>query len=394
MLCHAPDTRAREQELVARALEALLRIDAAHGTTAADEAPVGDALETMLRRHIDEQLEYLRSCDGEGDVPPSELARLVADLQDAYLDLREMRVQRRIETHERAQASLERLRTAADPALLLERATREICWSGGFERGVLSRIDGSEWILAGAHFEEHDDWAADFVRFGSRARPTLTHTLPEAQIARRGAPAIVIDAMHHPHTHKPFVEHSKSKCYVCAPIISRSRVIGFFHADHHFSGRPVDEGDRDRLGAFTAGFSHVFERSVLLERLREQRLRFEELATSTAMVVSDLCAADIGVDDADGAPARIRTWTTAVATRDRDDTLHLTPREVEVLALMAAGATNAGIARELFIAEGTVKSHVQRILRKLDATNRAEAVARYLRLRARQDEQRPAIAGR
>jgi LuxR family transcriptional regulator, regulator of acetate metabolism len=291
-------------------------------------------------------------------------------------------VQRRIEAHDRAQESLERLRTAADPALLLERATREICWSCGFERGVLSRIEGSEWILTGAHFEQHDDWAADFVRFGSRARPTLTHTLPEAQMARRGAPAIVIDAMHHPHTHKPFVEHSKAQCYVGAPIMSRNRVIGFFHADHHFSGRPVDEDDRDRLWAFTGGFEHVFERSVLLERLREQRVRFEGLATSTATVVSDLCAAEIGVEHPGGAPTRIRTWTSSIAASDRDDALHLTPREVEVLALMAAGATNAGIARELFISEGTVKSHVQRILRKLDASNRAEAVSRYLRLRA------------
>jgi DNA-binding NarL/FixJ family response regulator len=46
---------------------------------------------------------------------------------------------------------------------------------------------------------------------------------------------------------------------------------------------------------------------------------------------------------------------------------------------MAAGATNALIARELFISEGTVKSHVKRILRKLNASNRAEAVSRYLR---------------
>ena len=394
MICHAPDSADREDELVGRAVEALARIHAAHDTTPADDGSGGDAFEGLLRRTIDEQLDHLRSCDGEGDVAPGELARLVADLQDAYLALRERRVLRRIEAHERAQESLERLRTAADPSLLLERATREICWSCGFERGVLSRIDGSQWILTGAHFEQHDDWAADFVRFGSSARPTLTHTLPEAQLARRGAPGIVIDAMRHPHTHKPFVEHSRAKCYVCTPIVSRGRVIGFFHADHHFSGRPVDEGDRDRLWAFTAGFAHVLERSVLLERLREQRVRFEDLAASTATVVSDLCDAEIGVEHRDGAPARIRTWAAAAATSDRNDGLHLTPREIEVLALMAAGATNAGIARELFISEGTVKSHVQRILRKLDASNRAEAVARYLRISADRRDARAAAADR
>jgi DNA-binding NarL/FixJ family response regulator len=47
---------------------------------------------------------------------------------------------------------------------------------------------------------------------------------------------------------------------------------------------------------------------------------------------------------------------------------------------MATGETNAGIAARLIISEGTVKSHVKHILRKLGAANRAEAVCRYLRM--------------
>jgi DNA-binding NarL/FixJ family response regulator len=58
----------------------------------------------------------------------------------------------------------------------------------------------------------------------------------------------------------------------------------------------------------------------------------------------------------------------------------LTAREREVLELMASGATNSQIARELVVSEGTVKSHVKRILRKLRVDNRAGAVARYLHL--------------
>lgn len=54
----------------------------------------------------------------------------------------------------------------------------------------------------------------------------------------------------------------------------------------------------------------------------------------------------------------------------------LTPREVEVLRLMAAGTTNRAIGQALYIGDETVKSHVTRILRKLDATTRTEAVAR------------------
>ena len=47
---------------------------------------------------------------------------------------------------------------------------------------------------------------------------------------------------------------------------------------------------------------------------------------------------------------------------------------------MATGETNAGIARQLVISQGTVKSHVKNVLRKLHATNRAQAVSRYFRL--------------
>jgi DNA-binding NarL/FixJ family response regulator len=57
----------------------------------------------------------------------------------------------------------------------------------------------------------------------------------------------------------------------------------------------------------------------------------------------------------------------------------LTRRELEVLGLMADGCTNAVIAKRLMIADGTAKKHVVRVLRKLGATNRAEAVGHWYR---------------
>ena len=54
-------------------------------------------------------------------------------------------------------------------------------------------------------------------------------------------------------------------------------------------------------------------------------------------------------------------------------------RELQVLALIAEGATNAEIAERLVIAKATVESHVKSILRKLEVRNRTEAAARYLR---------------
>jgi DNA-binding NarL/FixJ family response regulator len=53
------------------------------------------------------------------------------------------------------------------------------------------------------------------------------------------------------------------------------------------------------------------------------------------------------------------------AHRRRDPLDVLSPREREVLALMAEGASNAGIARRIFVTEGTVEKHVRSILTKL-----------------------------
>jgi DNA-binding NarL/FixJ family response regulator len=75
-----------------------------------------------------------------------------------------------------------------------------------------------------------------------------------------------------------------------------------------------------------------------------------------------------------------------VAARRVDDPLdELTPREREVLALMAEGRSNAGIARRLWVTEGTVAKHVHSILAKLrlpeadDDHRRVLAVVTFLR---------------
>jgi serine/threonine-protein kinase PknK len=75
------------------------------------------------------------------------------------------------------------------------------------------------------------------------------------------------------------------------------------------------------------------------------------------------------------------------ARRRRDPLDVLSPREREVLALMAEGASNAGIARRIFVTEGTVEKHVRSILTKLDLPEsdiehrRVMAVLRFLEAR-------------
>jgi LuxR family transcriptional regulator, maltose regulon positive regulatory protein len=59
----------------------------------------------------------------------------------------------------------------------------------------------------------------------------------------------------------------------------------------------------------------------------------------------------------------------------------LSEREIEVLELVAAGLSNAEIARELYLSVGTVKAHVHHIFGKLIVRNRSQAVARARELR-------------
>ena len=58
----------------------------------------------------------------------------------------------------------------------------------------------------------------------------------------------------------------------------------------------------------------------------------------------------------------------------------LTRRELDVLRLLADGQSTKGIAAELVLSPGTIKFHVNNILRKLHAANRAQAVSRYFAL--------------
>jgi len=62
------------------------------------------------------------------------------------------------------------------------------------------------------------------------------------------------------------------------------------------------------------------------------------------------------------------------AVRHKKNAQNLTPRERDVLRLLAKGSTNKEIAKDLFISEQTVKSHLNRIFRKLEVSRRLEAI--------------------
>ena len=66
------------------------------------------------------------------------------------------------------------------------------------------------------------------------------------------------------------------------------------------------------------------------------------------------------------------------ATDEKDWIDNLTPRELQILQLVAQGMSNRTISEQLHISEGTVKVHVKNLLRKASAKSRTEMAVRYL----------------
>lgn len=233
----------------------------------------------------------------------------------------------------RVRESLMLLRDASSTVELTERAAAAVCHLG-FDRAIVSRVHGGVWVARAVHVDGDPHWAAQILRAGREQPQRLAGGLVEVDVVRDGRAVVVPDVGRLTAVHRRIAEASGSRSYVAAPIVAAGEVVGLLHADRHFRGRPLGPADAEALATFGEALGLALARTSVLDRLP---------AAAPAV-------------PAEG----------------------LTPRERDVLRGMAAGETNARIAGRLVVTEGTVKTHVQHILRKLGASNRAEAVSRWL----------------
>jgi DNA-binding CsgD family transcriptional regulator len=304
------------------------------------------------------------------------------------LGVRAQELQHALHEHRRAyrdallsqvQDGLRRLEPVSSSAELLDRVCGEAMRSCGLERILLSRVDGATWRPWIVDFGFERDIEHDMNEAIRDLAIDLDDSPIERAILAKRRPAMVgrVDPAA---TYTEIIGIARSTSYVVAPVAPAGRVVGLLHGDHGSGGQRVDIVDRDVLWVFAEGFGRIYERTELHERLRAQREltreAFDEIESTIAAVAATEIQLGSSVQTGElDTEAELELVTGAARAAIEE---LLTGREREVLAQMVRGLNNGAIAERLAIREGTVKSHVKHILRKLDAVNRTDAISRYL----------------
>jgi DNA-binding CsgD family transcriptional regulator len=278
--------------------------------------------------------------------------------------------------------SLHRLSGADSTSHLIERATAEVCRSCGVDRCAMFRTSGAQLIVESVHFSHDEAFQEEWLAFAQSHPPELTHQDAEVRALRRRVPVIVDDPADLEGM-RDVIEAGHSTSYVAAPLVVRGSVIGLIHADRYYSGLHVDPVARDAVATFASGLGYALERNALVDRTRSQLDRMRKMIVEVESSMEDLFHSGISLrrEERGTVDLSARLPVVHLPAESRLNGL-LTPRELEVIELMARGASNADIAERLVISEGTVKSHVKHILRKLHSANRAQAVSTYMRLQS------------
>ncbi|HUO73196.1 MAG TPA: LuxR C-terminal-related transcriptional regulator [Solirubrobacteraceae bacterium] len=372
--------------------------------------PVDDELARRLQRvtaHARALLELPPAdpdrLDGATDVRAL-IEQLAARLEDAaavvqYTDEHETALARLCQRYEarfdalaRVQAAVALMREVTAPNAMLARAPAALCGGSRFERAIVSLVRGGRMIAEAAHFNADAAGARTAVQQLQATPLRLEHPLIETELLRRRRATIVPDAAVSPRVDPHLVAIMGAQAYAAAPIVAGSQVVGVIHAGRG-AGRALDVLDRDVLWEFATGLAQAFESASLRRTLRRERERMRQFLEWLGARSGELTDAHITLERSRRSPLTPGGWGPGGWGPDsdappppegRDERAVfeglLTKRELEVLRLLAEGHTNKSIADTLVISGGTVKFHVNSILRKLRAANRAEAVSRYLRL--------------
>ena len=292
--------------------------------------------------------------------------RSLVELLALEREVVELEYVRRADALERVSEAARRLGELGSSEGLLSRAAAELGSGSEFDRVVISEItDGRIVPLAiwDAGDREHADAALAAL---GEVTMRLEYPLLEYEVAGQKVAQVVDVRAAGARTPAPLADTLGWGSYAVAALSVGGDAIGLLHADATRRGRAADALDAEVVGRYAEELAGVFERAVLRHTLELHRA---ELSAAVHWMSTRLGR----LEDAAGL---MRPRATGGDTRLLES---LTARELDVLRLLARGQTNLAIAKSLVVREGTVKYHVKNILRKLGATSRADAVARFVR---------------
>jgi len=306
-------------------------------------------------------------------VPPDhrpaarDLERALVEIQQLEREIVELEYVRRSDALEGVRDAVRRLGEIGTPQGILVRAAEELGRSSGFGRVLISEVL-ERTLVPRAVWVDDDRAAAEAALKALAAKPIeLEYPLIEDEVARGRRVAIVSVRDARGRAAAALRDAFAWESYVVAALTVHDQTVGLLHADGEPSGRRLDPLDAEIAAMFSEGLAGVFERAVLRETLQLHRSELQAAVQWMSGRLGEL---------ASGTP---ELGAVALAAGASEMVQALTPRERQVLQLLARGQTNLEIAGSLFVREGTVKYHVKNILRKLGATSRADAVARYAR---------------
>jgi DNA-binding NarL/FixJ family response regulator len=167
------------------------------------------------------------------------------------------------------------------------------------------------------------------------------------------------------------------EAFALGAVMPEGRVLALLVLDR--SEPAVDASDRAAVELFAHLIALAIERLFLRSRMSELALELRHLTASAQAVMKEALESPVALPTDYGSGPVFPTAYPAPETSDQLRGL-LTPRELQIAGQMVAGRSNREIAGELHLSPETVKGYVARVLRKLGASNRVDAVSRYLRL--------------
>jgi len=375
MSLRAPMASIAEDPLVIARAEAAVAAAADHLKVQPPDltpAALGHQLASLRQR-----LEQLIALPSDPTADWATTAEILIAILRLQCELLDHDLARRVKSMSEIRSALGYLR-GLPPRKMIEAAPEVLSRELAFARTMISTVRGSLWLPQHLHIEDekadpHGRSLSEYVV--SRQIPLADAPL-ETELVRKRCGAFAPSPMDDKRVFKEIVEVSGCFGYIAAPITVQGRAIGILHVDRPEPHGIVTMEHLEQLEAFAECLSVAFETAALEEKAARQRVEVDNLCGNVDEMLSR-SGRSVWLSLAGAAPGPRHD---AYLRREQPAVTELTSREREIMSHVATGATNGQIARYLVISEGTVKSHLKHIAKKLNTSSRAAAVATYARV--------------